>query len=363
MPPKDDIIKQIKRYYLFYGPNDYRLAERVTSLVKAVIEPGSEAFDLDRFDGKTHQAPDIVNALSTPPVISPLRTVILANADYLSASGQLFLESILDKIPNYSVLAMTVHDHKIDKRSKLFKRLAAVEKGPEIPSAKAQTFFYSSYGPGEAMGMVTLFATERNKTISADTNAAIVEMFGTDPYRLKNEVEKLALFVGEKANIEKKDLAFASGFDRVETPDELPGMILDGRIGRALEFTRQAIASGISEFQILFILRNYLTALNLAMSAKSQSQLIGLLAKRPVLVRPKPDEDYMVAVRRRTQEFYSHSRNINQAAVAKGLTYLFRAEYSLKSARFASEGVIEHLIVTLYLTFRGNMPSSKLYLI
>jgi DNA polymerase-3 subunit delta len=363
MPSKDDVIKQIKRYYLFYGPNDFKLAERVSSLVKAVIEPGSEAFDLDRFDGKTHQAPDIVNAISTPPVISPLRAVILANADDLSATGQSFLESFLDKIPTYSALAMTVHAPKLDKRSKLFKRLAGEEKGPDVQSDKAHTYFYSLFEPMEAMGYAVNFASERGKTITPDTTSAIIEMFGTDPYRLRNEVEKLTLYVGDKINIEKEDLAFASGFDRVETPDELPGMILDGQVGRALEFTRKAIASGISEFQILYILRNYLIALNLALAAKSQSQLIGLMAKRPAMVRAKPEENYMVAVRRRSQEFYSRSRNINQASVAKGLTYLFRAEYSLKSARFESEGVVELLIVALCLLFRGNIPNPKLYLI
>jgi len=362
MPAKDDIIKQIKRYYLFYGPNDYKLAERVASLVNAIIKPGSEAFDLDRFDGNAHEAPDIVNAVSTPPVISPLRVVILSDADELTAAGQAFLESFLDKIPTYSVLAMTVHAPKIDKRSKLFKRLASEEKGPQVTSEMAHAYYYATYEPAEALGLVTKFASDRNKTISPDTTSAIVEMFGTDPYRLQNEVEKLSLYVGEKPNIEKKDLAFASGFDRVETPDELPGMILDGKIERALEFARQAIASGISEFQILFILRNYLTALNLALGTKSQSQLIGLVAKRPVLVRPKPDEDYMAAVRRRTQEFHTRSRNISEASVAKGLTYLFQAEYSLKSARFSPDGVIELLIVALYLVFNGNIENSKLYL-
>jgi DNA polymerase-3 subunit delta len=354
MPSKEDILKQIKRYYLFYGPNDFKLDERVASLIKNIIEPGSEAFDLDRFDGKTHDAADIINVISTPPVISPLRVVILANADDLSSSGQTFLESFLGKIPSYSTLAMTVHAVKTDKRSKLFKRLSSEEKGPKVPNDKVHAYYYSNYEPSDAAGLIVKFAADAGKTISQDATNAIVEIFGIDPYRLKNEVEKLSLFAGEKSNVEKQDLAFASGLDRAETPDELPGMILDGHLGKALEFTRRAIASGITEFQILFILRNYLTALNLAQGVKSQNQLLALMAKRPMLVRAKADEEYMAAVRRRSQEFYIRSRNIDQGSVAKGLTYMFRAEYSLKSARFAPEGVIEFLIVALYLVFRGE---------
>jgi DNA polymerase-3 subunit delta len=361
MPSKEEVIKQIKRYYLFYGPNDYRLRERVTSLVKAVIEPGSEAFDLDRFDGNVHEAPDIVNAVSTPPVISPLRVVTLSDTEELSPTGQAFLESFLSKIPEYSVLAMTAA--KIDKRSKLFKRLSSEEKGPKVTSEAVHTFSFDEFGPGDAITLISQFASERKKSISSQTAGAMVEIFGTDPYKLENEIEKMSLYIGEKAEIEKKDLAFASGLDRVETPDELPGMILDGKIGRALEFCRKAIASGISEFQIMFILRNYLIGLNLAMSIKSQSQLAGLLRTRPVLIRPKANEDFWGVVQRKAQDFYSRSRKTNQDAVAKGLTYLFRAEYSLKSARFEPEGVIELLIIALYLVFNGNKSSSELYLV
>jgi DNA polymerase III delta subunit len=359
MPPKDDVIMQIKRYYLFYGTNDYRLAERVRSLVKAVIDPGSEAFDLDRFDGRTADAATVVNAASTPPVISPLRVVTLANVDELSATGQGFIEMFLDKIPDYSVLAMTAE--RLDKRSKLFKRLASEEKSKDVPNEKVHTYHFAGPEPSEALNLVSQFATERQKEIAPQVAGAVVEMFGFNPYRLQNEVEKLALYVGEKAQIEKKDLAFASGFDRVETPDELPGMIMDGQITRALSLTRQAIASGISEFQIMFILRNYLIGLNLAYRAKGLGQLIGTIAKRPTIVRNKADEDYIVVARRKAEDFYARSRMIDQSAVAQGLIYLFRAEYSLKSARFPSEGVIELLIVALYLAFKGNKSETKLY--
>ena len=361
MPTKDDIIKQIKRYYLFYGPNNYKLDERIASLVKAIIVPGSEAFDLDRFGGKKCEAADVINAVSTPPVISPLRVVILSDADELSASGQTFLESFLFKIPDYSTLAMTAE--KVDKRSKLFKRLSSEEKSPKVSNEMVHTYYYSPYEPSEALGLVSEFAAERNKEISPQVAGAVVEMFGLDPYRLENEVEKLGLYVGDKKSIEKIDLAFASGFDRVETPDELPGMILDGKIERALEFSRQAIGSGISEMQILFILRNYLIGLNLALQSKSLAQLVGQISKRPVLVRVKGNENYMAVARQKAEELFSRSKRISQEDVAKGLTYLFRAEYSLKSARFAGDGVVELLIMALYLTFNGNISSAKLYLI
>jgi DNA polymerase III subunit delta len=337
MPSQDEIIKRIKRYYLFYGPNDYKLDERVASLIKAVISPGSEAFDLDRFYGKNCEISNVINSASTPPVISPLRVTILRDVDKTTSSEQGRLEAFLAKIPEYSVLAMTAS--KIDKRSKFFKRLASEDK--------SNSFYFDTNKPDEAIAMVIKFAFDRGKKISNAVAAIIVETYDTDPYRLENEVEKAVLFVGEKSEIEKKDLAQASGFKRVETAYDLPDLILDGKLDEALELARHAIASGISEIQIMYILKSYIQGLNVALTSGSIRNLMSAL-------RTGPD---------RARALYAKSQKISQGAVLKGLTYTFRAEYSLKSARFPPEAVIELLITALYLTFKGNIPKDKLYLI
>jgi DNA polymerase-3 subunit delta len=337
MPPQDDILKKIKRYYLFHGPNDYKLDERVSSLISTLISPGSEAFDLDRFYGKVCEISDVINAVSTPPVISALRVTVLRDVDKTTASEQARLDTFLSKIPPYSVLAMTAG--KIDKRSKFFKRLASEDK--------AHSFFFDTYKADEAMAMVMKFALDKGKKMSSTVAAVIVETYGTDPYRLGHEVEKAVLFVGDKSEIEKRDLALASGFDRVETAYDLPDLILDGKIDEALELARRAIASGISEVQLLYILKTYLLGLNTALTAGSIRVLMSIM-------HVGPD---------RARILYSRSKNISQRAVQKGLAFTFRAEYSLKSARFPSEAVIELLITALHLTFRGNISRDRLYLV
>ena len=156
MSPIDQAaLAKFKRYYLFYGPNNYKLDERVRSLIKAVIEPGSEPFDLDRFDGDRVDFSKVINAASTPPVISSLRVTILTSVDKLSAQSLNRLEPFLSKIPAYSVLAMTAV--KLDKRIKIFKRLAAEEK--------TNTFFFDLFKPAEAADLVVKAAANRGKFI------------------------------------------------------------------------------------------------------------------------------------------------------------------------------------------------------
>jgi DNA polymerase III subunit delta len=337
VPSPEKPEKPIVRYYLFYGLNDFKIDKWVSALIKRIIPPGAEAFDLDRFSGRDIDIANVINSLSTPPVLSPFRVVILTAVDKMAASGQNKLESFLSRIPEYSVLAMTAA--KTDKRLKLFKRL--------VGENDTHSFEHSLYKPDEAARMVAKFASDKGKQISAPVAAIMVDIFGSDAYRLENELEKLSLYIAERTEIEKKDLALSSGFDRVETAYDLPDLIFKGNLKEALKLAQTALASGIAEMQLLYILKNHLMRLN---SAQQSGSVKVFMSQSRIPYKP-------------AQELYSQSRTISQEAIAKGLTFVFRAEYSLKSTRFPSETVIELLIVALFLTFRGNIPKDRLYLL
>ncbi len=328
MAGKENTIKKIARYYLFFGPNNYKLDKRISSLIKAVIPTGGEAFDLDRFDGKRCDIADLLNSLSTPPVLSPLRVVVLNDADRIPAKKQTVLCEFLPRIPEYSVLAITAA--RADRRSKLFKTLLAEKK--------KQSFEYKEFTDAEAMGLIAKFAADRNKIIGSRIADMMVGLFGTDPYRLENEVEKLALSVGDKKEIEKKDLAFVSGFTKAETAFDLLELTFNGRIKEALELCGRALASGISEMQILYIYKNHLTKLNAAYNSKELKELMSTYRI-----------SYPVA-----KQLQAEARKIRPEAILNGLSHIFRAEYSLKSARFPSSYIIELLVESLYLAMAGN---------
>lgn len=328
MAEKEDTIKKIARYYLFFGPNNYKLDEKISSLIKAVIPAGGEAFDLEKFSGKRCDIADLLNVLSTPPVLSPLRVVVINDVDRMPSKRQTALCEFLPRIPEYSVLAMTAV--KADRRSKLFKKLLAEKQ--------KHSFQYGEFTDAEAMGLITRFAADRDKIIGSNIAEMIAGLYGTDPYRLENEVEKLALSVGDKKEIEKKDLAFMSGFTKTETAFDLIELTFGGRIKEALELCGRALASGISEMQILYIFKNHLSRLNAAYNSKGLKELMSTYRI-----------SYPVA-----RQIQAEARKIRPEAVLNGMSLIFRAEYSLKSARFPSSYIMELLVESLYLTVPGN---------
>jgi len=133
----------------------------------------------------------------------------------------------------------------------------------------------------------------------------------------------------------------------VETAYDLPRLIMAGKPDEALELVRNAIASGIAEMQMLYILKNHVMGLNAARKAGNIRSLMSMV-RMPL----EPARQLLAA-----------SAKLSQDNINKGLTAIFRAEYSLKSARFPSETVMELLVVTLYLVLRGNIPKDKMYLL
>jgi len=293
-----------------------------------VVPEGGEVFDLDRFEGKRCDIPALLNGLSTPPVMSPLRIVVLSDTEKLPVKSQRMLNEYLDKIPEYSVLAMTAF--KVDKRSALFKKLLALDK--------KQSFQYKELGSADAAKLSVEFASKRGKTMNLQVADILVAIFGTDPYRLENEVEKLALFTGKNQVIEKQDLAFSAGFTKIETPYDLPDLIISGQISAALELTAKALMSGISEMQLLYILKNHFSRLSVSYNSNDIKEVM-VKCRIPFFA---------------AKIVKSQSRKIRPSVVYTGLSDIFRAEYSLKSARFRPDMVIETLIMKLFLTISGN---------
>jgi DNA polymerase III delta subunit len=99
--------------------------------------------------------------------------------------------------------------------------------------------------------------------------------------------------------------------------------------------------------QMLYILKNHVMALN---SARKAGSIKGLMSMHRMPLEP-------------AKQILAAASKLSQESINKGLTAIFRAEYSLKSARFPSETVMELLVMTLYLVLKGNIPKDKMYLL
>ena len=117
-----------------------------------------------------------------------------------------------------------------------------------------------------------------------------------------------------------------------------PDLIISGQVSEALELTSKALMSGISEMQLLYILKNHFSRLCISYNSHDIKEVMAK-CRIPFFAAKVVKEQ---------------SRRIRSAAVFSGLEDIFRAEYSLKSARFRPDLVIELLIMRLFLAIEGN---------
>ncbi len=113
--------------------------------------------------------------------------------------------------------------------------------------------------------LVTSFASERNKRISAAAASMLVDLVGQDPGSLANEVEKLSLYIGERAEITPEDVSVLVGQSREEKIFAVMDQAALGRLPQALDLWHQTIASDPgARFKVVggmaFVLRRWLDA-------------------------------------------------------------------------------------------------------
>ena len=90
--------------------------------------------------------------------------------------------------------------------------------------------------------------------------------------------------------------------------------------------------------QLIFLLKNHFAKLNTAFNSKDVKELMSKVRILPFVAR----------------KMMTQSKKIGPEAILAGLKLIFQAEYSIKSARFKSETIMELLVTKLIFEVTGN---------
>lgn len=216
-----DMAKQedISRAYLFRGDDDFLKEREVETLVKSLVSEDFADFDLERLDGDSVTADRLIGGLSTAPMGSDRRVLLIKHAQKISKEEQEKLAAKLDSIPKTGCLilvnpAVERVDGKPRKGSEVIGDLSrAVRKvgkvrdigGGQKPQkqAAAREFAQSA-------------ARDAGKKIDSQAMAVLIQRVGTDLSVLKTEVEKLVAYSGDAPVISAADVSAVT----TETPEE-----------------------------------------------------------------------------------------------------------------------------------------------
>jgi DNA polymerase III delta subunit len=318
-----------KRYYLFWGTDEYSKWNRVKDLVRSAIAEGYEDFDCNFYTARGLDVATVVNVACSAPIASPLRVVVIRDIDKLSPKGQELLERFIPKIPEYTTMALT--SEKTDARKKLFKTLLKEEKA---------CISFGELTHNKAVEIVIKAAQDQKTQISPEAAAYLVETVGHNPGRLEQEVAKLALSDPASKAILKSDIAEMCGAGLSGTISDLPEKIIDGDMAGALILLHHLLLAKESEGSILYRLKEYFLRLN---TIKIYN------APPPLVIRIL---GLNVQSTKLAENLSRNARKLSNEAIIRCLHLVYESEISLKSAGLSKDVILFDLVNRLGLALK-----------
>ncbi len=230
-----------KPVYVLHGDDVFLRDQHRRELIASLVGEGDPQTCVAVFDA-TAELSEVLDELRTVPFLSPIRVVIIHDADAFVSAYRDSLERYLDAPSENGVLVLIVSSWP--KNTRLYKRVAAV--GASLDCAPP-----GKRGLGERIGQL---AASRGKTVARDAASLLCEWIGEDLASLDAEIEKLSLYVGDRERIELADVAAIVTATAGPAAFDLTNAITAGDTAGALKALSGVLTARGEEFRTLGLL-------------------------------------------------------------------------------------------------------------
>src|SRR5690606_6566191 len=184
-----------KHIYVCYGAEDLLMQEFVQYAIEKLIDPDHREFAVTKYDLAETSLDEVLDDAETFPFIATHKLIVAHDASFLTSAKESskvdhrperlleYLQSPVD----YSTVIFTVSAEKLDERKKVVKSLKAMDVLVPFPSFSAD----------ELMNWVIKQADKAQITFAPGAIDLLIASSGTDLQMLRQEISKLALYVGE----------------------------------------------------------------------------------------------------------------------------------------------------------------------
>jgi DNA polymerase III subunit delta len=181
--------KQFRPVYWLEGEEDYYIDQVMDYAEHHILSESEAGFNLSIFYGKDANWPDVVNSCMRYPMFAERQVVLLKEAQQMRDIDK--LEGYIENPLSSTIFVVSYKEKKVDGRSKLAKLLK--EKGEMLTTKK----MYDNQLPEWTNELVA----SKGYSISSKALALLVDHIGNDLSRINNEIEKLAVNLGDKKAI------------------------------------------------------------------------------------------------------------------------------------------------------------------
>ena len=319
---------------LVYGPNEGRIAEISTTIVKSVIGSLDDPFNLVFLnEGQLKESPGLLRDEMQALSFTGGRKLIWVKdpgAAFTRQLSGLFGESI----GNNLLLVQTGG----------LKKSSAARKAFESNGRATAIACYEDT-PRDLAAVITAKVSQDGKSIDSNAINLLIESVGTDRLLILSEIEKLLLFCADNNAITADDVTGLSGDPVTGNLDELLDMTLIGDTAGCTKRCRFLISSGTQPAQILVMLSNQLTRLQkfrLDIDKGQSAEMIVKSARPPIFFKKQATTKRQLAIWQ------------NQM-LDRALQIVFEATLLTRQNADLAESICERALITLSKTAQSQM--------
>jgi len=323
---------KLDNLYLFHGPEEFTKEEALNQILTQWIPQQYRDLNYQVIDGMETTADAIIAASETLPFLSDKRIVVVK--EYPGLTGQKAenedkLKKYLGRVPGSTCLVFYVRGDA-DKKRSLYKAIA--KHGNVVE-------FERLNHPDLVKWARKRFRINDIKISNEDLEYFILQV-GNNLEDIKNEIEKLASYVGKSDIITKKEI------DRLITPSpeytvfEFIDAVSVRKKADALVKMETLLEQEQSVFGIIALIARQLKIMLLC---KCYDEMGYNLTQIQNKLKAEPHKFHPYSVKKGMQQ----SRSFSKEQLLKGLNQCLELDYGIKSGRIKERLGLELLVIKM----------------
>ena len=225
--------------YYVYGDEPYLVERGVKRLLARAVSPDFREFNLTVFYGGEAKGEEIAEAAQTLPMFAERRVVLVRKSGALTAAAlELLSGYVQDPAPSTCLI---FQGEKIDQRKKFFVDL---KKNGTLVEYKRP--YENQLGP-----FIREEATTHGKRMEPAATEILAYFVGTNLQDLASQVEKVAMYVGEREIIRVDDIKAVVCDTKVDSVFDLANALGEKNLGRALRTLQTLLRDGEAPLMVL----------------------------------------------------------------------------------------------------------------
>lgn len=254
--------KKFKPVYWLEGEEPFFIDEVVNYAEHKILSESEASFNLTVFYGKDADWASVVNACMGYPMFGERKVVVLKEAQQMKDIEK--LENYISKPLASTVFVVSYKEKKLDARTKFSK---AVKQHGELVSTKK---IYENQLPEWTQQA----AASLGLSINQNALLLLVDYIGNDLSRMKNELEKISINLGQRKTITEDEIEKFVGISKEFNVFELQDAISQKNLPKAVRIIQyfQSNPKAAPLQLVLPTLYNYFSKIYVAASMNDYSE-------------------------------------------------------------------------------------------